>query len=958
MRRNRILRRQLTIYNLKTKLDQLAKAAESLGFVLTESLPASIIVSNHIDFPGSADCATIVSPAWIRTACNLRLTSPSMPDPAFYSADPAKFFSGLVVAVSDEIAEYDQAAILGSVAAYGGQYRLSLTPDTTHFIAVSATTETYSEALIASKMPQNFDMFDPLINENDRNNTGGGNGLIITLPHFIDDCIKLKRHIPARMYTFPDPAILRANEEYGPFGKNNVSDIFVGVEEDGIEKSANFLANQKIFIDLACMVELGIITALETAGATVIDKFDAQICTLAILKRREGKIYVECEQPINKIPVATPAYLSHILTARTLTSPKNALLHYPPPRAPIFSGLTICATNYVGAARVAIEALVTTLGGTYTRQMTSANTHVVCARPWGSEKCARASQWDVPVVNHLWVEACWREERVVGVCRDEFRWWSLWIGRKDIVGMVAVDVGKVGESVRKAAAEVEVVSGIENARISKSVSEIVNGSGDFRAKLTVSSSFWQDNDDDAEDNIVHTPVSWKQKTARKNLITDKEEDKDGDEDLRRQSAIMPARSTFAAAVVARSTQISVKPQLDFSDADDAAGSPLPSRRLKLPDKTVTTYKKVSPEKFVKSAGNGGGDSSSPVSPEQSTNAPSPKKTKSQSSNPPTTTKKSQASKTQPKEKEHLVIAIDADSSDDSTERERVTARQVSRTVSGIKRTRKSSIPIGPGALSLPSSEAGGPLKRIKTTDQAAVIKIVSTGGAKIEKISWKDALNMGAKEVSDVPNCTHLIADKIVRTEKFIMAITMGKQIVTSDWILKSTKAGRWIDEKNFRPPDELNEYGMYSIDIALSLARKHKLLTGYVVYATPHVIPSWETLKRLVECAGGRMVKPLSLRKLTSVDVRLFTHAADKSVSSSPPRSRDVHNDSGVMSAATPAIVDISKVLVVSCEEDSTYTEKLRKFQSLTVYNVEVIVGSLMNQVLNLNDEILLLQD
>jgi hypothetical protein len=45
-----------------------------------------------------------------------------------------------------------------------------------------------------------------------------------------------------------------------------------------------------------------------------------------------------------------------------------------------FKSFIVCATNYGGQAREDIETMVVQLGGTYTKQMTPENTHVICAK--------------------------------------------------------------------------------------------------------------------------------------------------------------------------------------------------------------------------------------------------------------------------------------------------------------------------------------------------------------------------------------------------------------------------------------------------------------------------------------------------------------------------------------------------------------------------------------------------
>lgn len=46
-----------------------------------------------------------------------------------------------------------------------------------------------------------------------------------------------------------------------------------------------------------------------------------------------------------------------------------------------------------------------------------------------------------------------------------------------------------------------------------------------------------------------------------------------------------------------------------------------------------------------------------------------------------------------------------------------------------------------------------------------------------------------------VHECTHLIAVKIARTEKFLSAISQVRFIVHKDWLTESIAQGKWLGE-------------------------------------------------------------------------------------------------------------------------------------------------------------------
>ncbi|NXP53663.1 SLF1 protein, partial [Heliornis fulica] len=47
-------------------------------------------------------------------------------------------------------------------------------------------------------------------------------------------------------------------------------------------------------------------------------------------------------------------------------------------------------------------------------------------------------------------------------------------------------------------------------------------------------------------------------------------------------------------------------------------------------------------------------------------------------------------------------------------------------------------------------------------------------------------------------SCTHLIAKKLCRSEKFLAACAAGKWILTEQYIINSAESGRWLDEATY----------------------------------------------------------------------------------------------------------------------------------------------------------------
>ncbi|KAL1782826.1 SMC5-SMC6 complex localization factor protein 1 [Sigmodon hispidus] len=60
-------------------------------------------------------------------------------------------------------------------------------------------------------------------------------------------------------------------------------------------------------------------------------------------------------------------------------------------------------------------------------------------------------------------------------------------------------------------------------------------------------------------------------------------------------------------------------------------------------------------------------------------------------------------------------------------------------------------------------------------------------------------------------NCTHLIAERLCRSEKFLAACAAGKWVLTKDYIIHSAKSGRWLDETTYEWGYKIEKDSHYS---------------------------------------------------------------------------------------------------------------------------------------------------
>lgn len=163
-------------------------------------------------------------------------------------------------------------------------------------------------------------------------------------------------------------------------------------------------------LDLGSRLRGTIEDVIVGGGGTVtgsIHKADMYVC-----HHRDGRDYRIASRAGKD--VGNLSWLYYLITHNAWTSPLRRLLHYPIARGglPGFDRYRISLSNYGGEARLYLENLVVAAGGEYTKTLRQDNTHLITARPY-SEKCDAAREWNIHMVNHLWLEesyAKWEEQ--------------------------------------------------------------------------------------------------------------------------------------------------------------------------------------------------------------------------------------------------------------------------------------------------------------------------------------------------------------------------------------------------------------------------------------------------------------------------------------------------------------------------------------------------------------------
>lgn len=272
-----------------------------------------------------------------------------------------------------------------------------------------------------------------------------------------DDCFRLGKKIDEGPYLLPDPQILNKapgdqldipssqHLEGATSARPDTTLVAADCQTRSSEKLTVF-KNKKImlFSDLAITERLRAILRdlIRKGGGEVVN--DVDHCDWFVCQYREGSEYIRAAQ--GGKDVGNLAWIYYLIIHNEWTSPLRRLLHYPIPKGgiPGFKDLRITLSNYGGEARIYLENLVTAAGGLYTKTMKADNTHLITARK-NSEKCDAAQDWNINMVNHLWIEESYAKCELLSVSSPKFTHFPPRTNLGEIIGQTFFDETKLRE---------------------------------------------------------------------------------------------------------------------------------------------------------------------------------------------------------------------------------------------------------------------------------------------------------------------------------------------------------------------------------------------------------------------------------------------------------------------------------------------------------------------------------
>ncbi|KAJ2782336.1 regulator of Ty1 Transposition [Coemansia interrupta] len=357
----------------------------------------------------------------------------------YFSPSTRKLFSGMIVSVT-HMPPGDKETLLASVMALGGQWRERMCADVTHLIVMQAQGSKYEFVQRNKQL-----------------------GIRAILPHWFKESLNLLRRVPQEPFLFPDPPMLRSEDEQ--MALLSATQMVSPPDAESANGSAYDLPRPAsacmkgytvaISLELRNQLSDGAVARLtqrlNEAGAAVAGAVDDwNTLDVLLCQHRSGYEYAKASR-LGKI-VGTLVWLYQVFISGTLTPPTRRLLHYPVPVVAVegMDRAVISVSGYTGVARQFLRTLILAMGARYTPHLSRENTHLITASCSG-RKYAAAVRGGIDVVNHLWIEQCFQRWRMLGVTHPNFTYYPTLPMLNAMVGSTEIDVRRLDYWVNKPA---------------------------------------------------------------------------------------------------------------------------------------------------------------------------------------------------------------------------------------------------------------------------------------------------------------------------------------------------------------------------------------------------------------------------------------------------------------------------------------------------------------------------
>lgn len=771
--------------------------------------------------------STLTQPLWVTRSIALRQLQPE----GLYSPDPQRLFSGVVVSCAG-MSPHDQEMIAAAVESLGGAVKQTLCEEVTHLVTASRDT---SKVRALEERPDIR--------------------IAVVAPHWVNDSFRLNRRLPLRDFVFdlnkPDalptcmcaswdrPQDVPSSPSHSPddaggavlAGKRVLfaRDIHGGALESHPELHS--LRDRVVGAGGTCLETLA-----EDANDAAVQQAvrDADLVVARFRESREFGAAMREDTTVGTLP-----WLVQILSKGRMSSPRDRLLHFPYPESPVpgFDRLTVTITNYSGAQRTYLKDLIAKMGGTFTPHMTPSH-HVCIALDLSGEKVLKAREWNIPIVNHIWLEQCFATWTNQNLAQSQFITFPGAAQLKAVVGQASVPDASLKPWLVTAEAAPEPERSQATPEPEEEPETNDTPTADTPANGRVTSAV----DESVQEIVVDGQGKGKGKEAETERDEPIEEGEEGEEGEKGEEYPDVPEPNEVEPEHVEPEHVRDAEQAEVHERDDIEPEHVE------PEHVEPEHVEPGQEHESEHAHDTAEDpTKESVHPDASADPTSPAVQDAKALHPDAD-QSAAASEPSP-------VAPQPDASS-----ARPSARPTSRpSLPSDEQLAEAELGVHTPARSKRKSDTGErratPTSARKRGKVDGVCLATTSVELKPNTLQVLDALQV--TRVDDVSQATHLVAKGLTRTEKMLCAIALGTvEIVSVDWLKEVVKRKALVDASRYALVDREKEakWNMtLSNALATSRAAPGALLEGHTFYLGKGVQPSKDVLRHVIAAAGGQ---------------------------------------------------------------------------------------------------------
>ncbi|KAI8885449.1 hypothetical protein K501DRAFT_179934 [Backusella circina FSU 941] len=230
----------------------------------------------------------------------------------------------------------------------------------------------------------------------------------VVLPHWLDDCFRLKQRVDEEGYQFPNPVFSETATIF-EYPSIDVLDRLKLLNNKVLQDQVVYLGSD---IDIATAGFIPKLAAcIENAGGTLIDRYDDSV-SIVVCKYRSSQDCIKALEDQNI--VVSFWWLTNTLARGHIETPLSRLLDYPIPKGGILGmdNLRVSITGYTEINRDYLRRLLLYTGAVFDPIMDRECTHLICAGS-NSSKFQRAKKRGIIIINQLWLEETFQQWQVM-----------------------------------------------------------------------------------------------------------------------------------------------------------------------------------------------------------------------------------------------------------------------------------------------------------------------------------------------------------------------------------------------------------------------------------------------------------------------------------------------------------------------------------------------------------------